>query len=76
VSKILDERYNEQEMLHELLVAWRDFPVGEATWEPLISYGCECSEHGGEVHEFHEDIDTVRMMRSLWVLSWGSVMRC
>jgi hypothetical protein len=28
VSKILGARYNEQEMLHELLVAWRVFPVG------------------------------------------------
>jgi hypothetical protein len=34
VSKILDARYNEQEMLHEFLVAWRGLPVGEATWEP------------------------------------------
>jgi hypothetical protein len=31
VSKILDARYNEQEMFHELLVAWRSFTVGEAT---------------------------------------------
>jgi hypothetical protein len=31
VSKILDARYNEQEMFHGLLVAWRGFPVGEAT---------------------------------------------
>jgi hypothetical protein len=30
VSKILDARYNEQEMFHELLVVWRGFPVGEA----------------------------------------------
>jgi hypothetical protein len=34
VSKILDARYNEQEMFHKLLVAWRGFYVGEATWEP------------------------------------------
>jgi hypothetical protein len=34
VSKILDARYNEQEMFYELIVAWRGFPVGEATWEP------------------------------------------
>jgi hypothetical protein len=34
VSKILDARYNKQEMFHELIVAWRGFPVGEATWEP------------------------------------------
>jgi hypothetical protein len=31
VSKIIDARFNEQEMFHELLVAWRGFPVGEAT---------------------------------------------
>jgi hypothetical protein len=31
VSKILDARYNEQEMFHELLVAWHSIPVGEAT---------------------------------------------
>jgi Chromo (CHRromatin Organisation MOdifier) domain len=34
VSKILGLRYNEREMIHEFLVAWRGFPVGEATWEP------------------------------------------
>jgi Chromo (CHRromatin Organisation MOdifier) domain len=39
VSKILDARYNEQEMFHELLVAWRGFPVGEATWEPYSVMG-------------------------------------
>jgi hypothetical protein len=31
VSKILGVRCNEQEMFHELLVARRGFPVGEAT---------------------------------------------
>jgi hypothetical protein len=31
VSKILDARYNKQEMFHELLVAWRGCHVGEAT---------------------------------------------
>jgi hypothetical protein len=34
VSIILDARYNEQEMFHEFLVAWRGYPVGEATWKP------------------------------------------
>jgi hypothetical protein len=34
VSKILDVRCNEQEMSHELMVAWRGFHVGEATLEP------------------------------------------
>jgi hypothetical protein len=32
VSKKRDARYNEQEMFYELLVAWRGFPVGMATW--------------------------------------------
>jgi hypothetical protein len=31
VSKILDARYSEQEIFHDLLVAWRGFSVGEAT---------------------------------------------
>jgi hypothetical protein len=34
VSKILNARYNEQEMFYELLVAWRGFSFGKATWEP------------------------------------------
>jgi hypothetical protein len=34
VSKIFDAHYNEQDMFHELLVAWRGFPVKEASWEP------------------------------------------
>jgi hypothetical protein len=34
VSKILDVRYNEQEMFHELLVLWVGFLVGRATKEP------------------------------------------
>jgi hypothetical protein len=31
VSKILDARYSEQEIFHELFFAWRGFAVGEAT---------------------------------------------
>jgi hypothetical protein len=34
VSEILHARYNEQEMFHELLVAWRGLPVGKATLKP------------------------------------------
>jgi inorganic pyrophosphatase/exopolyphosphatase len=34
VSMILDARDNEQETFHELLLAWRGFRVGEATWNP------------------------------------------
>jgi hypothetical protein len=34
VSKILNANYNEHKMFHELLIAWRGFPVGEATGKP------------------------------------------
>jgi hypothetical protein len=65
VSKILDARYNEQEIFNRLLVAWRGFPFVEATWKPY-------SVMAGDVHdmvamsmESHEDIDAEREMRSL-----------
>jgi hypothetical protein len=63
VSKILDARYNEQEMFNELLVAWRGFPVGEATWEPFMAV--DVPEMVAKFMKSHEDIDTVRKMRSL-----------
>jgi Chromo (CHRromatin Organisation MOdifier) domain len=65
VSKILDARYDEQEMFHELLVAWRGFPVGEATWEPYSVMAVDVPDMVAKVMESHEDIDTVRKMRSL-----------
>jgi hypothetical protein len=65
VSKILDARYNEQEMLHELLVAWRSFPVGEATLEPYSVMAVDVPDMVTKFAESHEDIDTVRKMRSL-----------
>jgi hypothetical protein len=65
VSKILDARYNEQEILHELLVAWRAFPVGEATWEPYSVMAVAVPVMVAKVMESHEDIDAVREMRSL-----------
>jgi Chromo (CHRromatin Organisation MOdifier) domain len=64
VSKILDARYNEQEMFHELLVAWRDFPVGEATWEHYSVMAVDVPDMVAKFMESHEDIDTVRKMRS------------
>jgi Chromo (CHRromatin Organisation MOdifier) domain len=65
VSKILDARYNEQEMFHELLVAWRGFPVGEATWEPYSVMAVDVPDIMAKFMESHEDIDAVREMRSL-----------
>jgi Chromo (CHRromatin Organisation MOdifier) domain len=60
VSKILDARYNEQDMLHELLVAWRGFPVGEATWEPYSVMAVDVPEMVAKFIESHENIDKVR----------------
>jgi Chromo (CHRromatin Organisation MOdifier) domain len=76
VSKILYARYNEQEMFHELLVAWRGFPVREATWEPYSVMSVDVPDMVTKFMESHEDIDALRDMRSLWEFSWGSVMRC
>jgi hypothetical protein len=76
VSKFLDARYNEQEMFHELLVAWRRFLVGEATWEPYSVMAVDVPDMVAKFTESSEDIDAVREMRSLWEFSWGSVMRC
>jgi hypothetical protein len=76
VSKILDARYNEQEMFYEFMVAWRGFPVREATWEPYSVMAVDVPDMVTKFMEYHEDIDTVRTMRYLWEFSWGSVMRC
>jgi hypothetical protein len=65
VSKILDARYNEQEMFHELLVAWRGFPVGEATCEPYLVMAVDVPDMVLKFMESHEDIDAVREIRSL-----------
>jgi Chromo (CHRromatin Organisation MOdifier) domain len=65
VSKILDARYNEQEMFHELLVAWRGFPVGEATWEPYSVMAVDVPDMVAKFMESRENIDAVREMRSL-----------
>jgi hypothetical protein len=65
VSKILDARYNEQEMFHELSVAWRGFPVGEATWEPYSVMAVDVPDTVTKFMQSHEDIDAVREMRSL-----------
>jgi hypothetical protein len=65
VSKILDARYNEQEMFHEFLVAWRGFLVGESSLEPYSVMAVDVPDMVAKFMESHEDIDTVRKMRSL-----------
>jgi hypothetical protein len=64
-SKILYARYNEQEIFHELLVAWRGFPVGEATCKPCSVMAVDVPDMVAKFMESNEDIDTVRKMRSL-----------
>jgi hypothetical protein len=76
VSKILNERYNELEKFQEMSVAWRCFPVGEVTWEPYSVTAVDVSDMVAKIMESHDDTDTVRKMRSLREISWGSVMRC
>jgi hypothetical protein len=65
VSKIVDARYNEQEMFHEFLVARRSFPVREATWEPFSVMAVDFPDMVAKFMDSHEDIYTVRKMRSL-----------
>jgi hypothetical protein len=65
VSKILDARYNEQETFHELFVAWRGFPVGEATLERYSFMAVDVPDILAKFMESHEDIDAVLEMRSL-----------
>jgi hypothetical protein len=65
VSKILDARYNEQDMFQELLVAWRGFPVGEATWKPYSVMAVDVPDIVAKFMDSHDDTDMVRKMRSL-----------
>jgi hypothetical protein len=71
VSKIPDARYNEQEMFHELLVAWRGFPVEETTWKPYSVMAVDVPDVVAKFMESHEDIDAVREMRSLLRILMG-----
>jgi hypothetical protein len=65
VTKILDARYNEEEMFHELFVAGRGFPVREASWEPHSVMAMDVPDMVTNFMESHEGIDIVRKMRSL-----------
>jgi hypothetical protein len=52
-------------MFHDLLVAWRGFPVGEATWEPYSVMVADVPDMVAKFMESHEDIGAEREMRSL-----------
>jgi hypothetical protein len=65
VSKILDARCNEQEMFHDLFVAWRGFSGEEATWEPYLVTAVDVPDMVARFMESNEDIDAVREIRSL-----------
>jgi hypothetical protein len=52
-------------MFDELLVAWRGFPVREATWEPYSAIAVDVPDMVAMFMEWHEDIDAVRRMRFL-----------
>jgi Chromo (CHRromatin Organisation MOdifier) domain len=71
VSKILDARYNEQEIFHEFLVAWRGFLVGEATWEPYSVMAVDVSDMVRKFMESHKDIDA---RCDLFESSYGEVL--
>jgi hypothetical protein len=43
----------------------RGFPVGEATWEHYLVMAVDVSDMVAKFMESHDDIDTVRKMRSL-----------
>jgi hypothetical protein len=65
VLKILYARYNDQEMFHEFLVAWRGFPVEEATLEPYSVMDRDVPDMMAKFIKPHDDIDAVREMRSI-----------
>jgi hypothetical protein len=65
MSMILDARYNEQEMFHELLVAWRGFPVEKAFLEPYSVMAVDVPDMVAKFMGSHEDVDAVREMESL-----------
>jgi hypothetical protein len=58
-SKILGARYNEQEIFNELLVAWRKFPVSEATRDPWSVMALDVSEMVTKFMESHNDPNMV-----------------
>jgi hypothetical protein len=44
VSKLLELRYNDEDMTNEVLVAWRGFPLTDAGWEPYDETAIDVTE--------------------------------
>jgi Chromo (CHRromatin Organisation MOdifier) domain len=73
VAKILEIRYKEEEMKYEVLVAWRSFPVGDATWEPYDVMEIDVPEMVCKFLDSHKDKRLVHKVRSL-VAHHGEVL--
>jgi hypothetical protein len=73
VSTILDARYNEQEMFHELLVVCRGFP-GEATWKPYSVMAVDVPEMVAKFMESQDDTDNACARCDLFESSHGEVL--
>jgi hypothetical protein len=75
VSKTLGARCNEQEMVHELLVASRGFPDSEATWEQYSVMAVDIPEMVTRFMESHDGTDMVSRC-DLFEISHGEVLCC
>jgi Chromo (CHRromatin Organisation MOdifier) domain len=65
VSKILDARYDEQEIFYEVLVTWRGYPVEEATWELYSVMAVDVPEMVAKLMKSHDDTEMVHKMQYL-----------
>jgi hypothetical protein len=65
VAKILDARYNEQEIFHELLVTWNGFLVGEASCEPYSVLAVNITEIVAKFMEHQNETIMVRKRQCL-----------
>jgi hypothetical protein len=61
---------------HELFIAWRSFPVGEAIWEPFSVMAVDVPEMVAMFMESQDDTDMMRKIRSRQEFTRGSVMHC
>jgi Chromo (CHRromatin Organisation MOdifier) domain len=65
VSKLLDLRYNDEDMTYEVLVAWRGFPLSDAGWEPHDVMAIDVPEMMRNFSNEHSDKELVDQVRTL-----------